>query len=36
MDNGKPTWGEWAFFFVACCGLVIVAKLDGIRKALGL
>lgn len=36
MDNGTPTWGELAFFFVACCGLVIVAKLDSVRRALGL
>ena len=36
MDNGKPTWGELAFFFVACCALIVAAKLDSARRALGL
>lgn len=36
MSELKPTWGELVFFFVACVGLMVVAKLDNVRRALGL
>ena len=36
MNYDKPTWGELAFFFVACVGLIVVAKLDSVRRSLGL
>jgi len=36
MDSEKPTWGELAFFFAACCALIVLAKLDSARRALGL
>lgn len=36
MDYDKPSWGELAFFFVAACALIVVAKLDSARRALGL
>lgn len=35
MSNDKPTLGELAFFFAACCALIVVAKLDSVRRALG-
>lgn len=35
MSEQKPTLGELAFFFMACAALIVVAKLDSVRRALG-
>lgn len=36
MDIEKPTFGELAFFFAACCALIVLSKLDRVRRSLGL